>query len=363
MNTIAELMDNYIRSQAKKHILTREMEQHFLEALGQEGYWKQGGYPRFAVSIEDLVRQEIVSPVKASGLNGRKPVLYEKYRIVMKRDVPDSATRQKLLTFFHPRINTAYYLTCLSDYNKDKPYLIMLDNFLKQHPDLSVLPEITANERSFQVFYDEKWLLSGHGRTFCQRTGLTLEALRCYETYEPFFYYPGRLPSGTNTINVLIVENKDTFFSLKGLFQQGIDSWGGCAFSLLIYGEGWKIQKSFSFFRELGEYENYQPKFYYFGDMDPEGILIWHDLQKQYCLPIKPFTLFYNALFDAHGESAPLVMGKKVGQKFSEEATQAFLAFFDSGRREKIRQMLKEKKYLPQEGLNRVLLMELAEEN
>jgi len=47
---------------------------------------------------------------------------------------------------------------------------------------------------------------------------------------------------------VLIVENKDTFFSLKALFQEGINRWSGKSFSMLIYREGRKILKSISFF-------------------------------------------------------------------------------------------------------------------
>jgi hypothetical protein len=329
--------------------------------LSQEGYWKQGGYYSFAESIEKLTQQEFISPVKASGLNGLNPPLYEKYRIAVKRDEPDGATKQKLLTWYHPQINTAHYLTHFTDYQEDEPYLTRLDSFLKQHKDFASWPMITANERSFQIFFDEKWLLSSHGRLFCQRTGLSLDALRCYQTYEPFFYYPAGFPLATDKINVLIVENKDTFFSLKGLFQQGINTWYGCAFSLLIYGEGRKIQKSFSFFGELGEYRDYKGVFYYFGDLDPEGILIWYDIKRQYGISLQPFILFYNALFDRYWANASLLKeGNKGGQKYSEEAVEAFLAYFDERRATGILQMLKEGKYLPQEGLNYVLLKELA---
>jgi hypothetical protein len=73
-----ELVDNYIKSRTKKYVFTRDIEHFCLEVLGQEGYWKQGGYHAFAASIEELVRDGVMSPVKASGLNGRDPALYEK---------------------------------------------------------------------------------------------------------------------------------------------------------------------------------------------------------------------------------------------------------------------------------------------
>lgn len=363
-SAVALLIDDYISLQVKKHIMTKEMEKYVIKVLGQDRYWKQGGYHIFAASIEDLVGRSSISPIKASGLNGLQPALYEKYRITPKNDVPDSATKQKLLTWFHPRINTAHYLTHFKDYQEDRPYLERLDSFLKACINFSTLPVITANERSFQIFCDEKWLLSRHGHDFCRRTGLTLDSLRCCVTYEPFFYYPGRMPvEGVNKINVLIVENKDTFFSLKALVRQGTDTWEKCTFSLLIYGEGRKIQKSFSFMGELEEYGQYHQDFYYFGDLDPEGILIWHDLQKQFQLPVKPFTFFYSVLFDTYGDKAPIIKDKKAGQKYSQEAINAFLSFFDERHREGMLRMLEEKKYLPQEGLHRAFLEELAEKS
>ncbi|MCL0063142.1 DUF2220 domain-containing protein [Peptococcaceae bacterium] len=81
---------------------------------------------------------------------------------------------------------------------------------------------------------------------------------------------------------MLIVENKDTFFSLKALFQEGINRWNGKSFSMLIYGEGRKILygegrkilKSISFFEEIEEYKGLSTSFYYFGDLDAEGISI-----------------------------------------------------------------------------------------
>lgn len=64
------------------------------------------------------------------------------------------------------------------------PYYL---NFLEENPNLDRLQQITANERSFQVFRDEKWLLSKHGKDFLQRIGFALDDLRCYLTFEPFF--------------------------------------------------------------------------------------------------------------------------------------------------------------------------------
>ncbi|MCL0101390.1 DUF2220 domain-containing protein [Peptococcaceae bacterium] len=95
---------------------------------------------------------------------------------------------------------------------------------------------------------------------------------------------------------MLIVENKDTFFSLKALFQEGINRWNGKSFSMLIYGEGRKILKSISFFEEIEEYKGLSTSFYYFGDLDAEGISIWYELTEQ--REVVPFVYFYCCLFE-----------------------------------------------------------------
>ena len=357
------LITEYLNSQTKKMVVTKEIEQYLLDILGQDGYWRQEeGYFSFVEHIEKLVDLGELTPVKASAFNGRQPPLYEKYRIIMRGDTLDQSIRKKLLTGYHPQINTAYYLTHGQDYQEDEPYLVKLNIFLQRYKDFATWPMLTANERSFQIFRNEKWLLSKHGHLFCQRTGLTLATLRCYQTTEPFFYYSLNIPEGTKKIKVLIVENKDTFFSLKELFQQSINTWSGHKFSLLIYGEGRKIQKSLRFFTELQEYQQCHADFYYFGDLDPEGIRIWSDLQKEYRVPIKPFTLFYQVLWEKYGEDAPsLKEGKKTGQRFSAEALEKFLPYFAQPLATEIGQMLREEKYLPQEGLNAVLFREIAE--
>lgn len=350
---------NFLNQQNKKQIVTKEIENSVIKLLGQDEYWKQGGYRVFATCIESLVEQEKITPVKASKSNELAPALYNKYRIMIEKDEPDQATRNRMLTWYHPRISTGYYLKHFKHFKEDEPYLSRLDNFLKQHDGFAFWPFVAANERSFQIFNDEKWLLSGHGHAFCQRAGLTLKDLRCYQTTEPFFYYSAGIPSDINEINVLIIENKDTFFSLKSLFKRGVSNWDGISFSLLIYGEGRKIQKSICFFQELEEYRKHQAHFYYFGDIDPEGILIWYDLKISSGIEIKPFTLFYNALYENHHEHAPLL--RKTKQKlFSQEAIAAFLSNFDSQKASGMLGMIESGKYLPQEGLDYVALQILS---
>ena len=56
---------------------------------------------------------------------------------------------------------------------------------------------LKANERSFELFRNEKFLLDKEGIRFLANLGLTLSDLNCRRTYEPFVEYqpdPSRKP-------------------------------------------------------------------------------------------------------------------------------------------------------------------------
>lgn len=349
-----QVLTKFLLEQKKKIVDSELIESHVTNYLGTDSYWRAGGYPVLVAIIRDLVEEGILLPVKAKGITCKTPALYYCYRILSKDEKPEQEKRQKLLTYYHPRINTSFYLSHVKEFEHDEGFLFLLDSFLKESPDLQNMIPIAANERSFQIFHDEKWLLSAHGQKLLQRVGLALEDLRCYITHEPFFYYTKKILSEA-TVKVLIVENKDTFFSLKNLFQEGINSWGGVSFSLLVYGEGRKIEKSITFFDELDDYRNMASEFYYFGDLDPEGISIWYALAGK--LPVKPFGLFYTALFERYGFDAPVV---RKSQRYSPEAVEAFAAHFPGVIAAGIEKMLLDGHYLPQEGLDYAFMRELA---
>lgn len=348
-----------LKQQRLKRLESKELETYIISFIGSDAYWRFGGYNVFAKVISDLVKDRVIRPIKATGHNGRSPGLYNRYQLTIVDELSES-DRQKLLVRYHPEINTSYYLKKPREYEVDETYLVALDKFLRECAGYKKQPQVTVNERSFEVFGYEKWLLSVHGQKFMQRIKITLDDLWCYQTYEPFFFFALKAADGSEKLNVLIVENKDTFFSLKKLLQDGICTWNGITFHLLIYGEGRKIQKSFSFFWELEQYRHCETTFYYFGDLDPEGILIWFDLQKDIDVEVKPFTYFYEALFEKFASTAPKLHS---GQTLSKEAVAAFLDGFRLQNVTNIRRMLEQRCYLPQEGLNYILLRQLADEN
>lgn len=73
-------------------------------------------------------------------------------------------------------------------------------------------------------------LSSKQGKELVKNLGLTYKDLFCFETFEPFFHI-GIAKDAFQ--NILIVENLDTFFSLKELYSKHIRSWVNINFALL----------------------------------------------------------------------------------------------------------------------------------
>ena len=335
-------LQTLIQSSPAKTVQTAELETQL--RLEFPAPYQEGGYLGFAAAMEKLCLQQIISPVKASGKNGRNPGLYNSYRRVEHK--LDQTALDELLTF-HPDLSIDYYRTRPAGFMDDFPYLSALNKFLFSGSDLTI--PYSLNERSFQIFRDEKFLASTAGRAFLQHIGFDFSRLNCYQTFEPFFYSQ-YLRQEDNFANLLIVENKDTFFSLKKCFSEERRQIGGISFNFLLYGEGRKIVTSFGFYREVQGLHGKTPRAYYFGDLDPEGIDIFGQLQENFPeIKIEPFTYLYQALLERHPEWPK---ARHQNQKLKPERLGLFLSNFPPDQAAQIQSRLEDKLYLPQEGLN-----------
>jgi DNA topoisomerase VI subunit A len=77
----------------------------------------------------------------------------------------------------------------------------------------------------------------------------------------------------------IILENHSTFFSYKRAAMEGYDIFGIDP-DAIIYGQGKDIVSSFSFIHEIADAERI--KVFYFGDIDPEGYMIYKSLKEAY---------------------------------------------------------------------------------
>ncbi|MCL0077720.1 hypothetical protein M1N61_01470 [Peptococcaceae bacterium] len=67
-------------------------------------------------------------------------------------------------------------------------------------------------------------------------------------------------------------------------------------FNAHIWGRQEDLKEHFFFFEEIEEYKGLSTSFYYFGDLDAEGISIWYELTEQ--REVVPFVYFYCCLFE-----------------------------------------------------------------
>lgn len=352
---VQEVLEKLINQAKLKSLSSSKLEGQIEQLLGED-YSRRGGYDTFERSLKQLCTQGVLEPVKASGTNGRNPLLYNRYRKVSQG--MDQGLRLNLINL-HSLIRSEAYSKSPQAYTEDQPYLLALDAFLKDPLRRESLGEaISVNERSFQIFNDEKFLLSDRGRIFLQRIGWTLTELACYMTTEPFFYMDYRARQSARTdgsCTALIIENKDTFYSLKRSWQGERRSFGGVNFDLLIYGEGRKIVGSFGFSQEIPDLVPETMRVYYFGDLDPEGLDIFGSLVAAFPqVSIEPLVYAYQALIRLYGQEAPLRREKE--QKLRAEHEETFLSYFTPELRQEIQAIIHSKHYLPQEGLSYAFL-------
>ena len=180
-----------------------------------------------------------------------------------------------------------------------------------------------------------------------------------YGTTEPLAYY-----AHTREVpqKLLIVENKDTFYSMRRHLLDGKSTILGEPVGTLIYGAGKGILKSFQDFDLCVEPYMKEPgnEILYFGDLDYEGIGIYESLAGMFAKSwqIRPFTAaYYEMLKKAEeGKKGDLDVGvemlpdTKDGQVHRE--CEHFFSYFDMDQVYQMKRILEAGKYIPQEILN-----------
>ena len=142
---------------------------------------------------------------------------------------------------------------------------------------------------------------------------------------------------------ILIIENKDTFWTIvKAIQKLKIEN-----IYMIIYGEGKKILKSFSFIEEFKI--DSKDNIYYFGDIDFEGINIYVSLKEKYNkYNISAYTKGYETILDI--EKTPEKVRKN--QNINQDKIERFISEFDKKYKDKLIEIFNNKKYIPQEVFN-----------
>ena len=160
---------------------------------------------------------------------------------------------------------------------------------------------------------------------------------------EPFVFWMKQGKEIKDIQRVLIVENLSFFHtSIKLLETDQLDYEP----ELIIYGEGKKIERSFSFFFKM-----FPPKpylFYYAGDLDAEGYGILIRLIEKYpdCC-IQPALKIYRKMLQCLDQRND----QKTGQTQNIKYRDSFFQWFEEAEQALLMQLWQENKRIPQEVL------------
>ena len=298
-------------------------------------------YEQLCEKISFIEGQNILVGKVTLGFNGREPKLYKKYRIV--RPEEDFTKEIEEIKSFNAYLSINYYLNKPREYEKNRGRILKLNEYLTYCNEKLVTP-MSINERSYDIWGDEKFLKKDSTKTLLNNLSLSLEKLNIYNTPEPFFYYI----NDKSINNILIIENKDTWFTIRRILKENPRKIFGYDIGLLIYGEGKKIISSIDFLneKELSFLDN--PSIKYWGDIDYEGINIYYLLNAK--IKVDIFTEAYEEMLQKVNDINSLKETKE-NQKTIRDLD-LFLSYFNNDDKEKITKLLISRKYIPQEIVN-----------
>ena len=348
---------NIIKNHKKKNIKVHEIDFE-LKNKGIDIWFNLSLSPEFNNVINELIDEGILIIMKSSTQLQVYNGLFDKYSInksFFKSDniLTDDQLYVEMLAL-SSKLNISYYQKNRDEYIKNRDYILKIDNLLTGVEDLT----ITANERAYELFGDEKALTAPEdavidGNQILKNLNLTYEDIKAERVFEPFVYLKNKdfdYLQNNSKRNILIIENKDTYWTFQYAMMQGILN----KIQLVIYGEGKAILNKFKFIEEVGGIPS--DDYYYFGDIDAEGINIYNQLHKKYLdYNIFPAVFFYEYILKKEGpENAKPIRTNQEIKDFT-----PFIEFFEAEIGEMIKTIVLEKRYFPQEAINKKDIVEL----
>lgn len=208
--------------------------------------------------------------------------------------------------------------------------------------------EISINERSLQIFGDEKVLKDMLKTKWFKESGLTLGDLGCYVEFPPLVIKRFRVAAR----RAIIIENLDTFHSFC--------KWNAVAeeYSMILYGSGNQFSASYGSLRDLtDELHQENVVFEYFGDLDPAGFHIpayaSNELKELVeCTQIVPATRFY-----IHSLQAGLFRPIKGDSQKNKILSELAIGWMPEEIEEDVLTLISEGLMIPQEVINYEILM------
>lgn len=325
----------------KKKISINDLETQLRKLLND--YFEMDGYSLFYQAIQKLEDEGQLYPIHNNQYNGRTPSLplYYWVNIKVQADKWDRLEMMKLSDLFdfsfyerHPEWQTK------EEWNR----IQNLYAFLKSSEEREI---VSLEERSLELFGHEKFLLDGisfrDGKGFLVRIGVSEEQLKVVKYGEPFVFWMKQGKEIKDIQRVLIVENLSFFHTSIQLLEADQLDYEP---ELIIYGEGTKIERSFSFFFKIFPPKSYL--FYYAGDLDAAGYGIITRLIEKYpdCC-IQPALKIYRKMLECLDQRNDQKSGQILNLKYRD----AFFEWFTEEEQEVLMKLWMENKRVPQEVL------------
>ncbi|AZU62332.1 Wadjet anti-phage system protein JetD domain-containing protein [Neobacillus mesonae] len=311
-----------------------------------DDYFEMDGYSLFFNAIQTLQGEGLLIPILNNQYNGKTPSLALYYWVNIKSQAAkwDRLEMMKLSDQFdfsyyerHPEWQT------LEEWNRIQNVYSFIQCCHQREC-------VSVEERSLELFGHEKFLLDGEqfpdGKGFLMRIGITEEQLKMVNYGEPFVFWLKQGKAIHEIQRVLIVENLSFFHTSVQLVESGQLDYEP---DLLIYGEGSKIERSFSFFFRMFPKGNYL--FYYAGDLDAAGYGILIRLMEKYpdCC-IQPALKIYRKMLECLEQKNDQKLGQtRLAQTLSYR--DAFFQWFTEEEQALLMELWKENKRIPQEVL------------
>ncbi len=273
-NLIKVFLNDYKQKNRKSFYLD-DLEKFLLEKSGgSSAYHKKGGYHGLYEALERLLQEGYIKPMKTVGYNGKYPPLKLRWYITedvitprwKSEDILRLSDLLDLSTYIkYPRLQT----------DREWQFILRIYEFL-QNRDWREWA--SCEERCLELFDNEKFLdpKEEPDNGVIKRLKLSYEDLKM-KKYGQMFAYWNR---GVRQIKTaIILENHSTFFTFKRAAAKGYDLFGIIP-DAIIYGQGKDIISSFAFIHEIADIGGL--KVFYFGDIDPEGYMIYKSLRETY---------------------------------------------------------------------------------
>jgi hypothetical protein len=325
----------------KKKININDLELQLRKLM--DDYFEMDGYSLFYDSIETLQADGILTPIRNNQYNGRTPALALYYWVNTKAY---SSTWNRLeMMKLSDQFDFSYYELHPEWQTKEEWHRIQsLYAFLNSSQEREV---VSVEERSLELFGHEKFLIDSdtfpEGKGFLARIGKTVDQLKMVKYGEPFVFWIKQGKEIKDIQRILIVENLAFFHTCIKLLENNELDYDP---DVIIYGEGTKIERSFSFFFSMFPAKPYL--FYYAGDIDAAGYGILIRLIEKYpdyC--IQPALKIYRKMFDCLEQSND----QKQGQNQNIQYRDSFFKWFTEEEQVLLSHLWQENKRIPQEVL------------